>query len=58
MSLPAMRSIKPRSEKRAWPLLSLRDFFIQMWLQNPALAKQKGYKIKCLLSRLQAEVSP
>ena len=30
----------------------MRDFFIQMWMQNPALARQGGEKIRMLLSRL------
>lgn len=28
----------------------LREFFIQMWLQNPALARQGGSKVQNLLS--------
>jgi hypothetical protein len=32
----------------------MRAFFIQMWLQNPALAKQAGAKINQLLTRLPA----
>lgn len=27
----------------------MREFFIQMWLQNPALAKQGGSKVQDLL---------
>jgi hypothetical protein len=27
----------------------LREFFIQMWLQNPALAKQAGARVASLL---------
>ena len=30
----------------------MRDFFIQMWVQNPALARQGGVKVQNLLSRL------
>ena len=30
----------------------MREFFIQMWLQNPALAKQGGSKVQELLSPL------
>ena len=30
----------------------MREFFIQMWLQNPALAKQGGSKVQALLSPL------
>jgi hypothetical protein len=29
----------------------MREFFIQMWLQNPALAKQGGSKVRDILSR-------
>lgn len=28
----------------------MREFFIQMWLQNPALARQGGSKVQNLLS--------
>ncbi len=28
----------------------MREFFIQMWLQNPALAKQGGEQVQRLLS--------
>jgi hypothetical protein len=27
----------------------MREFFIQMWLQNPALAKQGGSKVQDIL---------
>jgi len=30
----------------------MREFFIQMWLQNPALAKQGGIEVQNLLSPL------
>lgn len=30
----------------------MREFFIEMWLQNPALAKQGGSKVQNLLSPL------
>lgn len=30
----------------------MREFFIQMWLQNPALARQGGSKVQNLLSPL------
>ena len=30
----------------------MREFFIQMWIQNSALAKQGGIKVKNLLSPL------
>lgn len=30
----------------------MREFFIQMWLQNPTLARQAGARIQSLLSAL------
>ncbi len=39
----------------------MREFFIQMWLQNPVLAKQSGIKVQNLLSPLapaNAVISP
>ena len=30
----------------------MREFFIQMWIQNPALARQGGIKVQSLLSQL------
>ena len=30
----------------------IREFFIQMWLQNPALARQAGARVQRLLSPL------
>ena len=30
----------------------MREFFVQMWLQNPALARQAGARIQSLLSPL------
>lgn len=30
----------------------MRDFFIRMWIQNPALARQGGVKVQNLLSPL------
>ncbi len=32
----------------------MREFFIQMWLQNPTLARQGGGKVQSLLSPLAA----
>ena len=29
----------------------MREFFIQMWIQNPQLAKQGGTKVRELLSQ-------
>lgn len=34
----------------------MREFFIQMWIQNPALAKQGGLKVKNLLLPLESVV--
>lgn len=31
----------------------MREFFIQMWLQNPDLAKQGGEQVRQLLSPLE-----
>jgi|GEM_PF-1085175 len=39
----------------------MREFFIQMWIQNPALARQGGSKVQNLLSPLadaDAVISP
>ena len=33
----------------------MRDFFIQMWLQNPALARQGGIRVQSLLTALAPE---
>ena len=30
----------------------MREFFIQMWIQNPALARQAGSRVQALLSPL------
>lgn len=35
----------------------MREFCIQMWLQNPALAKQGGAKVRSLLSPLECGVA-
>ena len=35
-----------------------REFMIQMWLQNPTLAKQGGAKVAALLAPLQTLHSP
>ena len=39
---------------RLEPFEQMRKFFIQMWMQNPMLAKQGGSKVRNLLSRLVA----
>jgi len=31
----------------------MRDFFIQMWLQNPALAEGAGHRVREILSPLR-----
>jgi hypothetical protein len=33
----------------------MREFFIQMWLENPALAKQGGARVSALLSPLSTD---
>lgn len=33
----------------------MREFFIQMWLQNPALARQGGARVQSLLTALAPE---
>ena len=35
-----------------------REFMIQMWLQNPELAKQGGAKVAALLAPLQTTIKP
>lgn len=35
----------------------MREFFIQMWIQNSVLAKQGGIKVQSLLSPLEAATS-
>lgn len=35
----------------------MREFFIEMWLQNPAMARQAGGRVRAMLSPLIA-VSP
>jgi hypothetical protein len=34
----------------------MREFFIQMWLQNPMLARQGGAKVLALLSPLEPAI--
>ena len=38
----------------------MREFFIQMWLQNPALAKQGGARVASLIAPacVQSETAP
>lgn len=35
----------------------MREFFIQMWLQNPLLAKRSGRKMQAILSPLRRTAS-
>jgi hypothetical protein len=35
----------------------MRDFFIQMWLQNPQLARNIGHRVQNLLSPLPGDVN-
>src|SRR5674476_83867 len=35
----------------------MREFFIQMWMQNPGLAKQGGIKVRDLMTRLEGDAS-
>jgi hypothetical protein len=32
----------------------MREFFIEMWLQNPAMARQTGARVQAMLSPLGA----
>ena len=32
----------------------MREFFIEMWLQNPAMARQAGSRVQVMLSPLDA----
>ena len=54
---------EPRSISEALMLarlaqsVQMREFFIEMWLQNPAMARQAGARVQSLLSQLGA-VSP
>ena len=38
----------------------MREFFIQMWLQNPALAKQAGARVASLIASacVQSDAAP
>ena len=35
----------------------MREFFVQMWLQNPALARQAGARVAALLAVAPASTS-
>ena len=36
----------------------MREFFIQMWLQNPALARQGGAKVREIIAPFKSPTSP
>ncbi len=36
----------------------MREFFIQMWLQNPALARQGGAKVREIIAPFESPTSP
>ena len=36
----------------------IREFFIQMWLQNPALARQGGAKVREIIAPFKSPTSP
>ena len=36
----------------------LREFFIQMWLQNPALARQGGARVRKIIAPLEPQSWP
>ena len=36
----------------------MREFFIQMWLQNPALARQGGARVLSLVSGMDESIPP
>lgn len=33
----------------------MQEFFVQMWLQNPALARQGGARVQCLVSPIETD---
>ncbi|MFM9969920.1 MAG: hypothetical protein ACKVQK_16135 [Burkholderiales bacterium] len=35
----------------------MREFFIQMWLQNPGLAKQGGARVREILAPLESTIT-
>lgn len=55
-SVIAMRTVIPEHLilSRLAQSEQMREFFIQMWIQNPALAKQAGVRVQSLLSPLAA----
>jgi hypothetical protein len=36
----------------------MREFFIQMWLQNPALARQGGAKVQEIIAPFESPTPP
>lgn len=56
-SNPAQRQVIPEEILLARLTQSdeMREFFIQMWIQNPQLAKQGGAKVRELLTPLEAK---
>jgi hypothetical protein len=48
--IPQELMLKPLEQSE-----QMREFYIQMWLQNPALAKQGGDKVQRILSPLRVE---
>ncbi len=56
-SNPAQRQVIPEEILLARLTQSdeMREFFIQMWIQNPQLAKQGGTRVRELLTPLKSE---
>lgn len=56
-SNPAQRQVIPEEILLARLAQSdeMREFFIQMWIQNPQLAKQGGAKVRELLTPLESK---
>ena len=56
-SKPAQRQVIPEEILLARLAQSdeMREFFIQMWIQNPQLAKQGGAKVRELLTPLESK---
>ena len=36
----------------------MREFFVQMWLQNPALARQGGARVREIIAPLDSQAWP
>ena len=56
-SNPAQRQVIPEEILLARLTQSdeMREFFIQMWIQNPQLAKQGGARVRELLTPLESK---